>query len=223
MRQETQHWDNIRVTFESIVAGVGQAGLTVQATIRRNSDGLWWDGAAWAAGPTVLAVPAVDAVNLPGLYAYAFDPGDYAAGLDGYLVEVAEGTTPWLEYILITPLRRSAWDDTLADHTAVGSAGESLASIDPSGIAASVWDETASDHVAAGSFGLLTNVTAGLNQYNHRLKSPTFDAEGRMTSAVLSLFHSSGDADSDSGAFASITLTMTYDAEGNLESILGKD
>jgi hypothetical protein len=86
-----------------------------------------------------------------------------------------------------------------------------------------VWDETASDHVAAGSFGLLTNVTAGLNQYNHRLKSPTFDAEGRMTSAVLSLFHSSGDADSDSGAFASITLTMTYDAEGNLESILGKD
>jgi hypothetical protein len=122
----------------------------------------------------------------------------------------------------------AVWTETLADHSGTaGSTAEALAAassgLTPAVIASAVWDAVGSDYATPLSMGYLANVTAGLLQHNHRFKSPNYDANGRLLDVVLSLFHNSTDADNDSGAFASITLEFTYDGDGNLATILGKD
>tara|TARA_R110002126_G_scaffold43113_5_gene123818 strand:+ start:399 stop:1385 length:987 start_codon:yes stop_codon:yes gene_type:complete len=328
MRQETQHWDNIRIGVELVIAGVGQTGLSPTVRIRRTSDGQWWSGAAWGGTATDVAMVETDVTDLPGFYSYAIPSGGlvYADGAEGYLSVVKETTLSLMEHVVTDQLLQSSWDDlrtdhvtagsfgtgvvvyalsalakgecatavwneplaghvtvgfagqflndtaalpdagTIADtvwdevagdHTAGGSMGELANNATPALIADQVWDEAAGDHVAGGSMGelqataasgltasaiadavwdevasdhttalsmgLIANVSAGLTQYNHRLKSPAYDAEGRLLTATLSLYHTSAAADADAGAFSNITLAMTYDGDGNLATILAKD
>jgi hypothetical protein len=121
----------------------------------------------------------------------------------------------------------AVWDEAAGDHNTAGTMGEAqnlaASGLTAADIADAVWDEVASDHATQFSMGYLMNVTAGLLQMNHRFKSPNYDANGRLLDVVLSLFHNSSDADADSGSFASITLEFTYDGDGNLATILGKD
>lgn len=55
------------------VAGVGVTGATILLSIRRTSDGQWWNGAAFQAGYTTVSMTEVDATNWPGEYQYDFN------------------------------------------------------------------------------------------------------------------------------------------------------
>jgi hypothetical protein len=108
MRSEQQPWNRINVTCEIVdFDGSGATGKTVHGLLKRISDGKWLQsGGGWGASPSTLTLAAVDATNLPGLYAYAVDPADldYDAGLDGYFLKVTESTFVLLEYALISVL-----------------------------------------------------------------------------------------------------------------------
>lgn len=111
MRQESQQWNVLRAYVEVISAGAGVTGLSPTVEIQRIADGLWWDGATWAASPTALSMTAH--ANLAGVYQYAVDPSglDYDLAFPGYVMRIVEGTTPLREHVYSSTLRRSAWDD----------------------------------------------------------------------------------------------------------------
>lgn len=66
-------------------AGAGITGLSPTGLFRRADNGNYWDGAAWGAAATNLAFAEVDAVNLPGLYAYNFTPTATDYNVDVYV------------------------------------------------------------------------------------------------------------------------------------------
>lgn len=51
-------------------AGAGVTGVSWALTIKRVSDGYWWNGAAFQSGYATITPIAVDAANYPGLYRY---------------------------------------------------------------------------------------------------------------------------------------------------------
>jgi hypothetical protein len=60
--------------------GSGATAKTPQVSIRRASDGYYWNGSAFVSGQTWLNMTEVDATNEPGQYAYAFaNPGTVAS------------------------------------------------------------------------------------------------------------------------------------------------
>ena len=133
-------------------------------------------------------------------------------------LEVTEGVGGTVTAALVAD---AVWDEATGDHTASGSFGEAVGGAGtPAIIADAVWDEPRAGHVAAGSMGLLVQVIAGMAQANHRLKSATYDAEGRLLTAILVAFASGADAIADSSPLATVTVTNTYDSEGNLTSVL---
>jgi hypothetical protein len=122
----------------------------------------------------------------------------------------------------------AVWTEPLAEHSGTGgSTAEALANVsagaDPATIAAEVWNTTRSSHTDPNTFGLLMQVTAGMVQANHRLKNPTYDAEGRMLTAQLLVFADGATADADGVPLATFDVTMTYDGDGNLETVLSKE
>lgn len=80
-----------------------------------------------------------------------------------------------------------------------------------------VWDELVSGHVASGSFGHRVAMALGIGgQFWHRIKSPTYDAEGRLLTAQLVAYPTSADADADANEIGHVDVTATYDVDGNL-------
>jgi hypothetical protein len=60
--------------------GSAATAKTPQVSIRRASDGYYWNGSAFVSGQTWLAMTEVDATNEPGQYAYVFpNPGTVAS------------------------------------------------------------------------------------------------------------------------------------------------
>lgn len=198
MRHETQRWDLISVSFEAVAGGVGDAGLTPTVAIQRKSDGLYLQsgGGSWGAGFATNNMTEVDASNQPGLYEYAVPSGQLSrtAGADGYFVKVVESVNSLLEY-------------------------SSISVYDPG----AVWSEDRTDHVAAGTLGQLLQIVAGLVQYNHRLSSPTYDANGRLLTATLTVYPTGTDAQNQTSALESVDITMTYDGDGNLATLLARE
>ena len=60
----------------------------------------------------------------------------------------------------------------------------------------------------------------GLLRKNFRLKNPTYDADGNLTSGTLRVYGSQADASADANALLSLTITATYNGDGNLTSFL---
>jgi hypothetical protein len=56
--------------------GSGVPGVTWALTIKRVSDGFWWNGSAFQSGFATLTPTAVDATNYPGLYRYSMSSSD---------------------------------------------------------------------------------------------------------------------------------------------------
>lgn len=73
--------------------GAGVTGLSPVVVIRRAADGTFWDGAAYQATPTNLALAEVSAANAPGEYQYDFTPG--SAGKHFWTVFAAAGGPPY--------------------------------------------------------------------------------------------------------------------------------
>lgn len=74
--------------------GAGVSGLSPRVTIRRASDGTWWDGvSAYQATPVEIAMTEVDATNAPGEYVYAFTAT--ADGKHAYTCRAAAGEPPY--------------------------------------------------------------------------------------------------------------------------------
>jgi hypothetical protein len=70
MRQETQHFDQVKASIEVVTAGTGQTGLSPTVAIQRISDGQWLanGGGSWAAGFATNPLVETDINNLPGHY-----------------------------------------------------------------------------------------------------------------------------------------------------------
>lgn len=86
---------NVRLRF-LVIDGTG-AGATAQAptaTIRRRSDGLYWDGSAWVVPVTLLAMVEESAADLPGSYYYDFDQAVAGGGAEEYLVRYTNFVAP---------------------------------------------------------------------------------------------------------------------------------
>jgi len=227
MRHEAQHWDRIRATVEMVrPMGNGLTGLTPVVTIQRLSDGQFLanGGASWAAGVATNNMVEVSSSNLPGLYSFAIPSGalTYLQGLAGYRFKITEATENLLEYVSVAGLR-SEWDELTASHVVANTFG--VGSLPPSAaaIADQVWDEDISGHTSASSAGRMLHIIMSLGHGNHRLRNPVFDSEGRMTECELRTFANTSDANSDSNALATFTMEMTYDAFGNLASLLSRN
>lgn len=196
MRQETQHWNQIKATLEVVAAGDGLTGLIPAVAIMRVSDGLWLQagGASWGAGVATNNLLPVDAANLPGVYAYSIPSGSlaYSAGKEGYWLKITESDN----YIY----------ETVDVH-----------------VEQSEWDEPPSSHVAALTMGRELQLIRGLVQGNHRLKNPTYDAEGRMLTAQLVIYPTSADALADTNAIDTFNTTCTYNGFGDLTSLLSRN
>lgn len=72
VRIQTGDVEEIRSRFVD-AQGAGVTGLSPTVRIWRVSDGQFWNGTGYAAAPTDHPMAAVDAANLPGVYAYDFD------------------------------------------------------------------------------------------------------------------------------------------------------
>lgn len=72
VRIQTGDTEELRSRFVN-AQGAGVTGLAPTVRIWRVSDGQFWNGTGYAASPTNHAMSAVDATNLPGVYAYDFD------------------------------------------------------------------------------------------------------------------------------------------------------
>lgn len=106
-REVTQPWDRIAVFCEIVIGGVGQTGLTVEAVLRRRGGSPSWyqSGGGWGASPSTLTLTAIDAVNLPGMYAFELDPDDLDPNVDGrYIAQVTEASFDLLETVVIYPV-----------------------------------------------------------------------------------------------------------------------
>lgn len=103
MRYERHKWNDVDITAEIVVAGVGVGGLAPTIAIQRKSDSQWLQagGGSWGAGFAVNNMVEPDAVNLIGLYNYAIPTArlDATAGAAGYLVEINEATIPANEFM----------------------------------------------------------------------------------------------------------------------------
>lgn len=83
--------------LEILLSGVGGVtGETPNVEIQRESDGEYWDGAAWQAGVQVNAMAEYDSTDEPGLYNFSFA---FPAGNNTYIVHFTNtGTYALDEY-----------------------------------------------------------------------------------------------------------------------------
>ena len=105
MRQQTTTIDVLDVYLEVVNAATGITGRTPEISIKRISDGFWWNqaGLTWQAGVTATNMAAVDAVSMPGLYQFAVGQAYLtSAGSEGYLAMVSDAPQDILEYVHIT-------------------------------------------------------------------------------------------------------------------------
>lgn len=196
MRHETQHWDQIRALLEVVSAGEGQTGLSPTVSIVRLSDGKWLQvgGLTWGVSAATLSMSEPDPVNLPGVYSYAVN----AAALSysaGFAGYVFHIVEP-VNYVRETVRVQ---------------------------VAMSEWDEDPAAHSASGTMGRVLQTVQGLVQGNHRLKNPTYDSEGRMLTAELSIYPTSADALNDTNALDTFNVTCTYNGFGDMTSLLSRN
>lgn len=230
MRQDTQPWNQIRATLEIVSAGIGRSGHSPTVAIQRVLDGQWLQsgGGSWGGTFATNAMSEVSATHLPGLYEYAIPTPqiDYDAGIAGYRCLMVENDVGIREMQFIHSMRRSIWAEEAANNNAAGTMGELLNSAgggaSPATIAAAVWDEAVAGHVSVGTFGRAAALTLGLVQANHRIKNTSYDSEGRLLTAELVVYPSSSDAQNDTNALETFTVTSTYDSNGNLQSLLSR-
>jgi hypothetical protein len=205
MRQETQRYDKIKATVEIVVSGVGKTGLSPLVAFRRISTNEYLqNGGTWDPGFDTNPMTEVDSTNMPGLYEFEIAPGDLTVldSVDGYFFKVTEGSYQITQYGKIDP----------------------FVSPDAASIADAVWDELVADHTGtSGSTAELLAIIGGLSQFRHRIKNPTYDVDGRLLTAQLVVYPSSGAASGDFTPLATINVTATYDVDGNLDTFLATD
>lgn len=115
VRVVTGDTEEIRARFvDDALAGV--IGLSPTVLIWRVSDGQFWNGAGYQVAPAPQAMAAVDATNLPGVYAYPFDT---SAGASSEEHGVLASTT---SSAVINPAQEGSihvgeWVDTLLADT----------------------------------------------------------------------------------------------------------
>jgi len=88
-----------RLFLEILAAGAGQTNESPTIAIRRLSDGLWFDGAAFVPTLQSNAVEELDAPNLPGLYFFDFDHALDTTASNEFMVRFANtGANALLEH-----------------------------------------------------------------------------------------------------------------------------
>ncbi len=100
-------------------ANAGVSGATVTLAIRKDSDGLWWNGSSWQSSYTTVSMSETNATNLAGCYHYDFRPtsGDFSAILKAETSHASVVNSP-----LIVTVAAGGWVDSLdADISEVGS------------------------------------------------------------------------------------------------------
>jgi len=107
-------------------SNAGLTGLTVTLTIKRASDNYFWNGSAFQSGAVTVAMSAIDATNLPGVYEYDFNMSGLSE--DRYsLYSTTSGAAvnkPWSGTI-----NTGLNDISTADIAAISTAGASEATI----------------------------------------------------------------------------------------------
>lgn len=140
---------------------------------------------------------------------------------------VGGSTAEALASITSAAIADAVWDEAAASHNTAGSMGELLNNAgggsSPALIADAVWDELSSGHQIAGSFGRLLTIAHGLVQGNKRIQNPTYDAEGRLLTCELVLYPTAVDAQNQTNALDTFTVTSTYDGSGNLQTLLSRN
>lgn len=142
------------------------------------------------------------------------------SGVGGSTAEALAGVTS-------SAIADAVWDEAVADHLGAGSTGAALntagAAASAADVADAVWDEAVAGHLTSGTFGKALAVTQGLVQANHRLKSPTYDPNGRLLTADLVVYPTGTDATNDTSPLFTFSVTCTYDGDGNLTSLLSAE
>jgi hypothetical protein len=189
------------------------------------ADGVWDELLTGHLGADKAGQRLTDASNKPDAGAIADQVWDEAqadhvtSGSTGESLDLAGN-------LALADIADAVWDEPIAGHLGVGSTGEALdgaTAPTASVVADAVWDEPRAGHIAAGSFGLLSQITAGMVQANHRIKNPTYDLDGRMLTADLVVYANGATADADGSPLGTFNVTMTYDGDGNLATLLSSE
>lgn len=218
-------WDEVRASY----ATVGSFGEALQTPVESSltvADAVWDEPLAGHVTAGTAGVALSTAGTAPTAASIADAVWDEV--IAGHLTAGSTGETlSNSASVTAAAIADAVWDETAGDHVIAGSTGEALGnaggSASAADIADAVWDEARADHAAAGSFGLLLQVIGGMVQYNHRLKNPTYDPNGRMLTATMVTYPTGTDADNDTNALSTVAVEMTYDALGNLQSLKAKE
>jgi hypothetical protein len=206
MRHERQPKDQLVLSLEVILGGIGQTGLaaTTFFLLQRLSDakyldlttGLWTVGVPGATN----VLGEVDAVNLPGLYEFtvpgtALTPADLLLAGAGYRFRVAESSISMAEHgrISVGPVKGGEWDEAESAH-----------------------------HDTAGTMGNTAARILRLRQNNMRFVPTAWDSVTRQpTTGLVLSYDSKADLNADTGpawalATGRYTVDATFDLNGQL-------
>lgn len=98
----------------------GVTGATITLTIKRHSDGHFWNGSAFQSGVATVAMSEVDATNFAGLYRYSFNTNGLAD--DYYTVKVTSSTTTVINDPWAGSFRVGGFVDNIVAASAIASA-----------------------------------------------------------------------------------------------------
>ena len=130
MRHELQPWPELRGKLELVFGGIPQSGATCIATIRRFSDGHYWNATAtaWhvAAFNNAMTEPLA-AAGFPGYYELIVPTVHvaYTNGMAGYMIRVECAALNILEYTHVQNAPQT-WKEERAAHAGTGTFGQGV-------------------------------------------------------------------------------------------------
>jgi len=192
-RHEVQAWDRIRATYAAI-NGDEEVPYSSAPTciIQRVSDGQFYQSGG-GWGALASFLTMTEPSALQFPGLYTYEPDSGDLSQDEQGYRIAIYTADTWEYVHVDPVDR----------------------------AADVWDATAIDHATSGSMGMLLRIMAGLTHNNFRIENPVYSGS-RMTSCDLVVYPTAADASAKTNALQTISVTCTYDTDGNLSTYLAE-
>lgn len=118
MTRERKNINELIRVIALTTAAAGVTGATIALSIRRKSNGQWWNGTAFQAGFTTVTMTEIDAVNWPGHYGYNFDTTGLGSDVYQFFATSADATIandPWLGELKVGNIVESQGSYTLEE------------------------------------------------------------------------------------------------------------
>ena len=118
-RIQTGEKDRI-IVYALNSSSAGVSGATITLSLRRDTDGYWWNGTTFQSAYTTVTMTETDSTNWPGMYHYDFTPPSVDANIS---MRATTGTAAVVNDPWVGQVKAGAWVDNIdAAITSRGSA-----------------------------------------------------------------------------------------------------